>query len=42
VRINGPAIGRQAARFIVDRAEGEAIEQRIVDIGFSIVERDST
>ncbi|WP_280155332.1 LacI family DNA-binding transcriptional regulator [Piscinibacter sp. XHJ-5] len=41
VRIDGTAIGRQAARFIVDRAEGRAVAQRVVDIGFSIVERDS-
>jgi LacI family gluconate utilization system Gnt-I transcriptional repressor len=42
VRINGAAIGRQAAQFIVDRAEGREVGERIVDIGFSIVERDST
>jgi LacI family transcriptional regulator, gluconate utilization system Gnt-I transcriptional repressor len=41
VRIDGTAIGRQAARFIVDRAEGRAVAQPIVDIGFSIIERDS-
>ena len=41
VRINGAAIGQQAARFIVDRAEGRGVEQRVVDIGFAIVERDS-
>ena len=41
VRIDGTAIGRQAARFIVDRAEGREVEQRVVDIGFSIVERAS-
>ncbi len=41
VRIDGTAIGRQAARFIVDRAEGRGVEQRIVDIGFAIVDRDS-
>ncbi|HSW06161.1 LacI family DNA-binding transcriptional regulator [Aquabacterium sp.] len=41
VRIDGMAIGRQAAQFIVERAEGRAVAQRIVDIGFSIVERDS-
>ncbi len=35
------AIGRQAAQFIVDRAEGRAVEQRVVDIGFSIVERQT-
>ena len=39
VRINGAAIGRQAAQFIVERAEGRPVEQRVVDIGFSIVER---
>jgi LacI family gluconate utilization system Gnt-I transcriptional repressor len=39
VRINAGAIGRQAAQFIVDRAEGRAIGQRVVDIGFSIVDR---
>jgi LacI family gluconate utilization system Gnt-I transcriptional repressor len=42
VHINGGAIGRQAAQFIVDRAEGRAVEQRVVDIGFSIVDRKST
>lgn len=42
VRIDGTAIGRQAARFIVQRAEGQPVEQRVVDIGFTIVERNST
>ena len=42
VRINGAAIGRQAAQFIVDRAEGRHVAERVVDIGFSIVERQST
>jgi LacI family gluconate utilization system Gnt-I transcriptional repressor len=41
VRIDGDAIGRQAARFIVDRAEGRDIPQRVVDIGFSIVQRET-
>jgi LacI family gluconate utilization system Gnt-I transcriptional repressor len=41
VRIDGTAIGRQAARFIVDRAEGRSVDSRVVDIGFSIVDRDS-
>ena len=41
VRIDGPAIGRQAADFIVQRAEDREPEQRIVDVGFSIVARDS-
>jgi len=42
VHIKGGAIGRQAAQFIVDRAEGRAVENRVVDIGFSIIERKST
>ncbi len=42
VRIDGMAIGRQAAQFIVDRAEGRPVDTRVVDVGFSIVPRDST
>jgi LacI family transcriptional regulator, gluconate utilization system Gnt-I transcriptional repressor len=42
VHIKGAAIGRQAAQFIVDRAEGREVPQRVVDIGFSIVERQSS
>ena len=42
VHIKGSEIGRQAAQFIVDRAEGLDVAERIVDIGFSIVERQST
>jgi LacI family gluconate utilization system Gnt-I transcriptional repressor len=42
VRIDGTEIGRRAARFIVERAEDRPVDERIVDIGFSIVERDST
>jgi len=42
VRINGAAIGRQAAQFIIDRAEGRMVAPRVVDIGFSIVDRHTT
>lgn len=42
VQINGAAIGRQAAQFILDRLAGRPVERRVVDIGFSIVERQST
>ena len=42
VHIKGAAIGQQAARFIVDRVEGRDVAQRVIDIGFSIVERSST
>jgi LacI family gluconate utilization system Gnt-I transcriptional repressor len=41
VHINGDAIGRQAAKFIVDRAEGLDVPDRVIDIGFNIVERQS-
>ena len=41
VHIKGDAIGRQAAQFIVDRVEGREVPQRVIDIGFSIVERES-
>jgi LacI family gluconate utilization system Gnt-I transcriptional repressor len=39
VHIDSTAIGQQAARFIVERAEGRDVENRVVDIGFSIVDR---
>jgi LacI family gluconate utilization system Gnt-I transcriptional repressor len=42
VRINGTGIGRQAAQFIVDRAENRSVDPRVVDIGFSIIERETT
>ena len=41
VHINGGAIGRQAARFIIERAEGRSVDPRVIDIGFSIVDRQS-
>lgn len=42
VRINGSAIGEQAAQWIMDRAEGRPPALRHVDIGFTLVQRDST
>lgn len=41
VRIDGTRIGRTAAQFIVDRAEGRSVDEPIVDIGFEIIERAS-
>ena len=41
VRIDSDAIGRQAARFIVDRAEKRSAGPAVVDVGFSILERES-
>jgi LacI family gluconate utilization system Gnt-I transcriptional repressor len=42
VRINGADIGKRAAQFLIDRAEGREVPKRIVDVGFSIVERETT
>lgn len=41
VRIDGTRIGRTAAQYIVERAEGRVVEQPVVDVGFELVERDS-
>ena len=41
VHIDGVSIGQQAARFIIDRAEGRTAGPRSVDIGFSLIGRDS-
>ena len=41
VRIDGTAIGRSAARFIIDRVEGRPVERRVIDLGFTIMARDS-
>ncbi|MEJ8859047.1 LacI family DNA-binding transcriptional regulator [Variovorax robiniae] len=42
VHVDGPEIGRLAARMIVERCRGEVVEKPVVDIGFRIVERGST
>ncbi len=41
VRIDGTGIGQRAARFIIERASGSEVSERIVDVGFSIIARDS-
>lgn len=41
VRIDGTRMGQTAAQLIADRAEGKPVTERVVDIGFSIIERDS-
>ncbi len=41
VRIDGTAIGRQAARFLLERIAGAPAGARIVDLGFEIVSRAS-
>jgi LacI family transcriptional regulator, gluconate utilization system Gnt-I transcriptional repressor len=42
VRINSEEIGRLAARYLMDRAEGKAVPEPIVNVGYSIIEREST
>jgi LacI family gluconate utilization system Gnt-I transcriptional repressor len=41
VSVDGPAIGRLAARCIIDRAQGRSVAEPVVDVGFSIVQRAS-
>jgi LacI family gluconate utilization system Gnt-I transcriptional repressor len=41
VKIDGGMIGRQAAAFLMSRARGEKIERPVVDIGFTLITRDS-
>lgn len=41
VRIDGTRMGQLAAQLIAHRAEGNAVEEPVVDIGFSIIERES-
>ncbi len=42
VHIDGVAMGRQAARCILDRVERRDVGERVHDIGFSIIKRAST
>ena len=42
VHVDGAAIGRLAARLIVDRCQGTQVGEPIVDVGFRIIERRST
>jgi LacI family gluconate utilization system Gnt-I transcriptional repressor len=42
VRIDGTGIGQRAARFIVDRADGRAAGEKVVDVGFRVIERASS
>lgn len=41
VRTDGAGIGRIAAEMLIARATGRAPKQKLVDIGFTIIERDS-
>jgi LacI family gluconate utilization system Gnt-I transcriptional repressor len=41
VRVPREAIGRRAAQMILDRLEGDAVADPIVDVGFEIMVRES-
>ena len=41
VRINGEQIGAMAAQFLIDRAENRPVANTIVNVGYSIIERES-
>ncbi|MFC5520972.1 LacI family DNA-binding transcriptional regulator [Polaromonas jejuensis] len=42
VHVDGAAIGRLAAKLVIDRCNGTSIANPIVDVGFRIIERRST
>jgi LacI family transcriptional regulator, gluconate utilization system Gnt-I transcriptional repressor len=42
VQVDGAEIGRLAAQLVIDRCAGRQIAQPVVDVGFRIVEREST
>lgn len=42
VRVHGAAIGERAALMLLDRLQGRVPPERVVDLGFEIVERAST
>jgi LacI family gluconate utilization system Gnt-I transcriptional repressor len=41
VHVDGTRMGRMAASLIIERAEGREVAERVTDIGFSIVTRES-
>lgn len=42
VRINGEQIGAMAAQLLIDRSEKRSVANTIVNVGYSIIEREST
>ena len=42
VHVDGAVIGRHAARMVLSRCRGEDVTQRVIDVGFRIVERQSS
>lgn len=42
VHVDGAAIGRLAAQLVIDRCQGLDVAQPIIDVGFRIIERQTT
>jgi len=42
VRVDGPLMGRLAAQLVLDRCSGKPIANKVVDVGFEVVARQST
>jgi LacI family gluconate utilization system Gnt-I transcriptional repressor len=42
VHVDGPRIGRLAAQLIMDRCRGVPPPQSVFDLGFTLIEREST
>ena len=42
VHVDGPRIGRLAAQLIIDRCRGVRPEHAVFDLGFTLIEREST
>ena len=42
VHVDGPEMGRLAARLIMDRCQGRPVDHSVVDLGFRLIEREST
>ena len=42
VHVDGGQIGRLAAQLVLDRCQGRPVPHPVIDVGFRIVEREST
>ncbi|MBV8270806.1 MAG: LacI family DNA-binding transcriptional regulator [Cupriavidus sp.] len=42
VQVDGEAIGKLAARLLLDRCRGETVKEPVIDVGFRVVERGTT
>jgi LacI family gluconate utilization system Gnt-I transcriptional repressor len=42
VHVDAAAMGRHAAKLILQRCSGQAVSERVIDLGFRIIERAST